>query len=45
MLMVGFGMALPSALLFQLLMRWAARSPPTNEAVAARVGYETNSPN
>jgi len=40
MLIVGFGMALPSALLFQLLMRWAARSPPTNAAVAARVGYE-----
>jgi hypothetical protein len=40
MLMVGFGMALPSALLFQLLMCWAARSAPTQEAVAARIGYQ-----
>jgi hypothetical protein len=40
MLMVGFGMAFPSALLFQLLMRWAASSPPTDEAVAARVAYD-----
>lgn len=37
MLMVGFGMALPAALLFQLVMRWAASSPPTEEAVAARI--------
>ena len=37
MLMVGSGMALPAALLFQLLMRWAASSPPTEEAVASRI--------
>lgn len=40
MLLVGFGMALPSAFLFQLLMQWAASSPPTNEAVAARIAFE-----
>ncbi|MEH2628341.1 hypothetical protein V1292_006396 [Bradyrhizobium sp. AZCC 1719] len=42
MLLMAFGMALPSTLLFQLLMRWAATSTPTREAVAARVGYRTN---
>jgi hypothetical protein len=41
MLLVGFVMALPSALLFQLLMRWAAMSPPTSEAVAEEVGVAT----
>jgi len=42
MLLMAFGIALPSTLLFQLLMRWAASSPPTGEAVAATVGYRTN---
>ena len=42
MLLMSFGMALPSTLLFQLLMRWAMTSPPTREAVAARVGYLAN---
>jgi hypothetical protein len=42
MLLVGFGMALPSTLLFQLLMRWASESTPTREAVAARIGYSIN---
>jgi hypothetical protein len=42
MLLMAFGMALPSTLLFQLLMRWAATSTPTREAVAARVGYQAN---
>jgi len=37
MLLVGFVMALPSALLFQFLMRWAAESPPTRDAVASRL--------
>jgi hypothetical protein len=41
MLMVGFGMALPSTLLFQLLMRWASTSTPTMEAVAARIGCKS----
>ena len=44
MLLMAFGMALPSTLLFQLLMRWAATSSPTREAVAARVGYRANPP-
>jgi hypothetical protein len=42
MLLVALGMALPSTLMFQLLMRWAATSAPTMEAVAARVGYRAN---
>src|SRR6202163_3077303 len=42
MLMVGFGMAFPLTLHFQLLMRWAGSSPPTDEAVAARVAYDAN---
>ncbi|UQR60706.1 hypothetical protein LRP30_27365 [Bradyrhizobium sp. C-145] len=42
MLLMAFGMALPSTLLFQLLMRWAASSPPTGEAVAATVGCSRN---
>ncbi|TWB01963.1 hypothetical protein [Bradyrhizobium stylosanthis] len=42
MLLMAFGIALPSTLLFQMLMRWAASSPPTEEAVAATVGYRTN---
>ena len=37
MLLVGFVMALASALLFQFLMRWAAVSPPTNDAVASKI--------
>jgi hypothetical protein len=37
MLLVGFAMAFSSSFLFQTLMRWAATSPPTNEAVAAKV--------
>lgn len=44
MLLMAFGMALPSTLLFQLLMHWAAISTPTREAVAARVGYRVNPP-
>ncbi|MFB9265849.1 hypothetical protein ACFFWD_22285 [Bradyrhizobium erythrophlei] len=44
MLLVAFGIALPSTLVFQLLMSWAATSTPTKEAVAARIGYQANSP-
>jgi hypothetical protein len=42
MLLLAFGLALPSTLLFQLLMRMAASASPTREAVAARVGYQAS---
>lgn len=42
MLLLASGLALPSTLLFQLLMRMAAGSTPTKEAVAARIGYQAN---